>query len=106
MHSGQPYCPFKCDVWQLGWLFFGTFNVRAFWTPLNYETLHHKQQITLLPSEIKDLYLEMTDQDPERRPTAVVALERLRLARDKTPPEVLRSLSPEEPLPATPGSSL
>jgi serine/threonine protein kinase len=98
MYSDQPYCPFKCDVWQLGWLFCGLFNVRVLWSLVNYQTLHHKQQISTLPSEIKDLYLEMSARNPESRPTAVVALERLRLARDKTPSEVLQSLSLEEPL--------
>jgi hypothetical protein len=27
MLSGRPYCPFKCDVWQMGMLFCDTFNV-------------------------------------------------------------------------------
>jgi hypothetical protein len=27
MLSGSPYCPFKCDVWQMGTLFRDTFNV-------------------------------------------------------------------------------
>ncbi|KAF8526983.1 kinase-like domain-containing protein [Hysterangium stoloniferum] len=87
MLSGQPYCPFKCDVWQLGWLFCQTFNVC---------------QITALPSEIKNLYLEMSAENPLDRPTAVIALERLRLLLDKTPHEVLQSLSLEEPPPPSP----
>jgi hypothetical protein len=30
MLSGRPYCPFKCDVWQMGTLFCETFNVCDF----------------------------------------------------------------------------
>ncbi|KAF8510425.1 kinase-like domain-containing protein [Hysterangium stoloniferum] len=78
MLSGKPYCPFKCDIWQMGTLFCETFN-----------------QISALPSEIKQLYLEMTDGNPLNRPTAAVALDRLRMARDRTPLDILRSLSPE-----------
>ncbi|KAF8514690.1 hypothetical protein BU17DRAFT_52359 [Hysterangium stoloniferum] len=82
MLSGKPYCPFKCDVWQLGWLFCQTFSVRVHGNPASYE----------------DLYLEMAAENPLNRPTAAAALERLRLARDKTSSEVLQSISLENPL--------
>ncbi|KAF8520595.1 kinase-like domain-containing protein, partial [Hysterangium stoloniferum] len=81
MLSGKPYCPFKCDVWQMGMLLCETFN-----------------QISVLPSEIKQIYLDMANEDPLSRPTAAVALNRLRMVRDKTPLDVLHSLSLEMPL--------
>ncbi|KAF8520610.1 kinase-like domain-containing protein [Hysterangium stoloniferum] len=81
MLSGTPYCPFKCDVWQMGMLFCETFN-----------------QISALPSEIKQIYLEMANDNPLSRPTAAIALDRLRMARDRTPLGVLHSSSLEEPV--------
>ncbi|THH05726.1 hypothetical protein EW146_g9825 [Bondarzewia mesenterica] len=59
MRSGKPYCPFKSDVWQLGRTFLDCFQ------PLE----HVPEIIQLLQS--------MIGEDPDARPTARIAVERL-----------------------------
>ena len=83
--SGSPYNPFKLDIWQLGTSLVSQFQVcksRSSYTTLSF-TLCPKARIPA----IDRILLDMTHDDPEGRPGAQVALDRLRNA--------VYSLSPE-----------
>jgi serine/threonine protein kinase len=100
MRSGKPYCPFRADIFQLGYMFKTYFGVRAIYQCrrgiLTNQTPQHLGQFS---QPLVDLFSNMCSDSPASRPSASVALERVRRIRAGLSNDVLSSSVPRYPLP-------
>ena len=92
-----PYCPFKMDVFQLGWTFSGQFGVRLICNnnPKPSDSGSSLQQIKSLGAEFNTLVDSMIADDPSKRPTTAEALASLQGIRSRATVEALASSVPE-----------
>lgn len=99
MKSGLPYCPFRADIWQLGLMFFmkmgaRTWNSRLLYAPTNGAFIQH---LGHLSRSFVDLLTLMCSLEPQDRPTASVALARIRSIRSDLSPEILSAKGSDLP---------
>jgi serine/threonine protein kinase len=77
MLSDSPYCPFRADIWQLGTMFKESFGVSNLdFTPLIFAHFV-SQHLGHISTALIQLIEEMCSQDPDSRPQASVALQRI-----------------------------
>ena len=71
MLSGDPYCPFRADIFQLGTMFNSCFGVRvSFCVFLSLLQLSSSQHLRYLSEPLVDLFDTMCSEDPSARSTA------------------------------------
>ena len=79
MLSGDPYCPFRADIFQLGTMFNSCFGVRVrFRVFFSLLQLSSSQHLRYLSEPLVDLFDTMCSEDPSARPTASEALDCVR----------------------------
>ena len=81
MLSGDPYCPFRADIWQLGTMFKSSFGVcvrSCVFLSLSQLSTSQSPYYRHLSQQLVDLFDAMCSEVPSSRPTASEALDCVR----------------------------